>query len=659
MDKILLLIGFVFLAQDVFSQDKEKQDTLQEVVVTGNMRTVFKSASIVPIELYKPAFFSKNPTMSFFESVELINGVQPQINCNVCNTGDIHINGMEGPYTLILIDGMPIVSGLSTVYGLSGIPNSLVERVELVKGPAAALYGSEAMGGIINIITKSPNNSPRLSVDVMGTGWGESQADVSTAFKAGKWNSLLGINHYNFQQRIDRNNDGFTDMALQKRIALFNKWTLERKSGKELSIAGRYVWEERWGGQTNWGKQFLGTDSVYGEYIETNRWEVLGQYQLATKEDIRVQWSLNGHRQRSMYGNTSFDADQTVAFVQALWNKQWREHQRLLVGATYRYTYYDDNTPATEGYVAAKHTRLPGVFVQNESEWGKHALLLGYRLDHHSAHGWVSSPRVGWKYNINPVQQIRLSAGTGYRVVSIFTEDHAALSGAREVVIKEALKPEQSYNFLAQYSNKYYLNSWMIDADINVFYNYFTNKIIADLDTDPQLIIYDNLEGYAVNRGLGLNITAIQSNRWQLQAGITYMDVYSKEGGEKTIQLYAPRYTGNLIVSRTLPRSWTVDFTNKWNGPMRLPVVPNDFRPEYSPWYILSNLQLKKAWKSFEVYGGIKNIFDFVPKNGILRPFDPFDKYSDEDPNGYTFDPSYNYASLQGRRGFLGVRYTF
>ena len=101
-------------------------------------------------------FSERNPTPSIFESLQNVNGIRPQLNCNVCNTGDIHINGLEGPYTFVLIDGMPIVSGLSTVYGLSGIPQSLIERVEIVKGPASTLYGSEAVGGIINIITKQP-----------------------------------------------------------------------------------------------------------------------------------------------------------------------------------------------------------------------------------------------------------------------------------------------------------------------------------------------------------------------------------------------------------------------------------------------------------------------------------------------------------------------
>ena len=127
---------------------------INEVVVSGTMKEVSKLESAVPVEVYSPKFFKANPTPSVYEALQIVNGVRPQVNCSVCNTGDIHINGLEGPYTMVLIDGMPIVSGLSTVYGLNGIPQSLIERIEVVKGPACTLYGSEAVGGLINIITK-------------------------------------------------------------------------------------------------------------------------------------------------------------------------------------------------------------------------------------------------------------------------------------------------------------------------------------------------------------------------------------------------------------------------------------------------------------------------------------------------------------------------
>ncbi|MCB0852649.1 MAG: carboxypeptidase-like regulatory domain-containing protein [Bacteroidetes bacterium] len=164
---------------------QESNYSMNEVVISGTMKEVNKLDSPVPVEVYSAEFFEANPTPSIFESMQNVNGVRPQLNCNVCNTGDIHINGLEGPYTMILIDGMPIVSGLSTVYGLTGIPQSLVERVEIVKGPASTFYGSEAVGGLINIITKKPVNAPLVSADVFATSWQEVNTDLGLKFKAG------------------------------------------------------------------------------------------------------------------------------------------------------------------------------------------------------------------------------------------------------------------------------------------------------------------------------------------------------------------------------------------------------------------------------------------------------------------------------------------
>ena len=106
-----------------------KSETLDEIVISGTLKPVSRLETPVPVEVYTSAFLKKNPTSNVFEALQNVNGVRPQLNCNICSTGDIHINGLEGPYTMVTIDGMPIVSALSTVYGLSGIPNSLVERI--------------------------------------------------------------------------------------------------------------------------------------------------------------------------------------------------------------------------------------------------------------------------------------------------------------------------------------------------------------------------------------------------------------------------------------------------------------------------------------------------------------------------------------------------
>lgn len=651
---------------------QEDSQALEEVVITGTMKEVTRADSPIPVEIVTPKLFRKNPTASLFEAVGMINGVQPQLNCNVCNTGDIHINGMEGPYTLILIDGMPIVSSLATVYGLNGIPNSLVERIEVVKGPASSLYGSEAMGGIINVITKNPYKAPIVSADYFFTSWGELSTDAAVKVNVGKATSLLGINYFNYNVRVDKNNDNFTDLTQLNRVSIFNKWNFERENNRAFSLAGRYVYEDRWGGEMNWTPEFRGSDSIYGESIYTRRAELIGLYQLPTTERIFTQFSYNWHDQNSFYGTTPYMATQQVGFLQTYWDKQFGDNHTFLLGAALRYTVYDDNTPATASADGTANrpqvTPLPGLFIQDEWTLNEHHKLLGgYRFDYDNNHGAVHSPRVAYKFAPNVQNTFRASFGTGFRVVNLFTEDHAALTGSREVVIAEALNPERSYNGNINYVLKVPAEYFILGLDVTGFYSYFTNKIVGDFDTDPTRILYNNLNGHAISQGISLN-TDVQFNfPLKVLAGVSYMDVFQMEDRnntgvtQKIQQLHAPRWSGNFIASYALPKNYSIDVTGNWYGPMRLPVFVNDYRPEYSPWFTIANVQFTKKFDyGLELYGGVKNVFDFVPKYALLRAFDPFDKTADDtvsNPNGYTFDTTYNYASLQGRRMFLGMRY--
>ena len=280
-----------------------KTGDIEDVVITGTMKAVSRLESPVPVEVYTPTFFRKNPTPSIFDALQTVNGVRPQLNCNICNTGDIYINGLEGPYTMVLIDGMPIVSSLGTVYGLSGIPNSLVERIEVVKGPASSLYGSEAVGGLINIITRKPQNAPLVSADLFSTTWGEYNVDLGFKFNAGKKVSVLtGINYFNFQNKVDNNHDNFTDVTLQNRISIFQKWNFERKENRLFTLAALYMYEDRWGGDMRWNKSYRGGDEIYGESIYTNRAEIIGNYQMPVSEKMFFGFSFINHDQDSRYG---------------------------------------------------------------------------------------------------------------------------------------------------------------------------------------------------------------------------------------------------------------------------------------------------------------------------------------------------------------------
>lgn len=649
---------------------KPTTSVLDEVVVSGTMKEVTRMNSPIPIEVYTPVFFRRNPTPNLFSALENVNGVRPQLNCNVCNTGDIHINGMEGPYTMVMIDGMPIVSALSTVYGLMGIPNSMVQRIEIVKGPASTLYGSEAVGGLINVITKNPETAARFSLDFNSTQYQDFNLDAGGRLRLGKAVGMISANLFHFDKLWDINGDNFTDVTLQKRLSLFNKWSYKRKENRAASIAFRYVWEDRWGGELQWNRTFRGGDSIYGESIITKRAELIGNYQLPFKEKIVFSYSYNIHDQNSVYGRTYYLAKQRILFSQMTWDKSLKKHD-LLAGLAFRYTYYDDNTPVTASGInneinSPTKVYLPGIFFQDEIKISdKQKLLAGIRYDYNSVHGNILTPRLNYKWTPDENNTFRAGFGNGFRVANVFSEDHAALTGAREVVITEDLLPEKSYNFNLNHTMRLFPAFGYLTLDGSVFYTYFTNRIVADLLSDPNKVIFDNLKGNSVSKGVTLNTEFNFTNGLKIMAGGTLMDVYLNELNpntgkkEKQHQIQTPNFTGTWTISYTIPK-WniTVDYTGNTTSPMRLPVVPNDYRPEFSPWFSIQNLQITKRFKnSTEIYAGIKNLLNFIPADPILRPFDPFDKNTHiNNPYGYTFDPTYNFAPMQGIRFFVGVR---
>lgn len=662
---------------------ESKHKKMTDVVITGTLHQMNKLNSPVPVEVYKEKFFLKNPGAHLFESLQMVNGIRPQLNCNVCNTGDIHINGLEGPYTMFLIDGMPIMSSLAGVYGLFGIPNSLIERVEVMKGPASAVYGSEAVGGVINVITKNINKSSPFSVDFMVTSWQENSLDLGFKLLSKKRvQSFIGLHSYLFNHRIDRNNDNFTDAPLQKRISIFNKWNIESRNGNSWHTALRYINENRNGGEMQWRKEYWGSDSVYGEAINTHRFEFINTGSLRKNSPLKFNSSIVYHHQNAAYGKQKFIATQWVGFIQCLFQKKWNLHD-ILIGAGNRYNYYNDNTPVTQ-YASMDSTitdkpdimYMPGVFIQDVLKKNKTTLLLGLRYDYHSKHKNILTPRAAVHYKLNEVTVIRGNIGTGFRVVNIFAEEHAALTGARNVILNNNLLPERSVNMnLNFYKSNLLSNKQYINTEVSIFYTYFYNKIFADYNINPNEIHFYNIKGHAINKGVSITLEGNITECLNVYTGATCMWNEIFQNGKKENQILSERFSMNWTFTYNIKKYNVVfDYTGNLYSPMRLPLASMyDPRPAYSSWWGLHNIQVNYSkFKHFTFFVGVKNIFNWTPARSvsflIARAHDPFDKkveYANdgsvlataENPYAMTFDPSYVFAPNQGRRFFAGLRF--
>jgi outer membrane receptor for ferrienterochelin and colicins len=664
----------------IFIKLNEEIQQLGEIVYTATMRKTTRNESPIVVESFNAAFLKKNMTPNLFEALQTINGVRPQINCSVCNTGDIHINGLEGPYTMVLIDGMPIMNSLASVYGLSGIPNAMIERIEVVKGPASSLYGSEAIGGLINVITKKAAYSPIVSFNTMATSWHEFNQDLSFKLNLHPKISLLtGINHFYNPKIFDKNKDSFTDIAIQNRLSIFNKIAIERKHNRDFNIGFRFLTEDRWGGETQWNRRFRGGDSVYGESVYTNRFELMGAYQLPLKENIHLQLSYISHHQNSAYGNTSFIAKQTNIFAQSVWNKKINKYN-LLAGIAIRQTSFSDNVLSvliTDSLLKNQSAIMPGIFLQIEKKLSEaHHILIGTRYDYHPQHKHIITPRIAYKYKQNSTTNFRINAGTGFRVVNLLTEEHAVMTGARIIQVNNVLKPEQSFNTNLNYSKIILLpKKNLIIIEGSLFYNYFQNRIVPNYDLDPNKIIFDNLKGYFYTAGSSWSIELLMPNGIKANIGFTAIDINSVESKQKTRPVLTERFSSTWTISyKYKPINTLFDYSGNLYSPMRLPILNEyDPRKSNSPWWSIQNIQMTYlGFKKVKIYGGIKNFLNYTPNRNnpfiIARANDPFDKQVQYDtqgnairnannPFGLTFDPTYIFAPNQGVRFFAGVSF--
>ena len=218
---------------------------------------------------------------------------------------------------------------------------------------------------------------------------------------------------------------------------------------------------------------------------------------------MNFSFSANSHDQNSVYGTTEYIGHQDVLFGQLTYFKNTKKHD-VTAGIAYRYTYYDDNSMAT---LEPSKIHLPGIFLQDQIQFSKQSiLLLGGRYDYNTNHGNVFSPRANYKWmSKNKKSILRFTGGNGFRVVNIFTEEHQAFTGTRELIIQEELKPEKSWNGNVNYVRKFLLkNDVFLSFDFTGFYTHFSNQILPDY-SDPNAIIYDNLDGYSVSKGLSVN----------------------------------------------------------------------------------------------------------------------------------------------------------
>ena len=593
------------------------------------------------------------------------SSVEVAVTDIITDSKELKILGLEGVYTQILTDNMPLFSGLNVKYGVSSIPGTLIDKITVSKGSNSVLHGYESISGIMNVLLRDFDNSDKLLVNAFLNSMLEKQVNMNFAQNTGKlWNTFASFHSAQKSNRIDENSDGFLDNPLTTRYVIYNKWKYsDSKSKTEFNIAGRYWNEERVGGQDFFNIDTdEGGNNVYGQTVKINSFEGYSRYSkmLTGKSSMKFYLSGSGYDQNSFYGYTSYDAKQTSLNAMAFYEFEISELSFMKAGMSYKYQDIDetikfnDSTEKTyEGDYPTLES-LPGVFAESSTNFlnNKATITAGLRYDYHNSYGSIFTPRALIRFQ--PVDELvlRTSVGTGFRIAKIFSEYSNVLASSRNMIIREELDPEKVLNFGADILFYFQFGEVAGSLNLDYYHTTFMNKIIPDYDSDPSVVYFSNLDGGAhsnvlqaeaslkILKNIDLKLAyKFIDNRYDLN-GVNYEQPFNSKDRFFATFSYAPQ-NNSYIVSAGL----------QWFGRQRLPSTqsnPQQYRrPLESDPYTMINAQINKNFSFIEIYAGVDNILNFTQKDPTIAADDPFGPY---------FDTSFIWGPTKGREFYFGLR---
>ncbi len=632
-----------------------------------NSATTYIGFQTVKTEVISAGELKKAACCDLAGCFETQGTVQPMTTNIIANSKELRILGLSGVYNQVLIDGMPLIQGLTYTYGISSFPGTLVDNIFVAKGTTSVLQGYESMVGQINVISKSTDKGDKLLLNFYANSFGETQYNINYRFGKGKWSNLISGHMVQPAQKWDRNKDGFLDLPQLKRYLFFDKikYGDENKKGLNSTLGLRFLGEQRIGGQNNYNsKTNLGSMNIYGQKINYLQNEAYTKtaYRFNSIKKLTLIASGFMQDQKSWFGTVQYKATQKNAYANLQYELTWNGTHDFKTGISYRHQdlnetigFSDTNLKRTYGGFYTKIENIPGVFAENTFKWKGDiiTLITGVRADHHNQFGWQFTPRSMLKYDLTDKSTLRASAGTGWRTVNLFSENIGLLVSSRNVIFKEQLQPEKSFNWGVNFLQKF--NKKHVEGYITFDYyqTRFQNQVFPDYDTDPTKAIITNFGGTSISNGFQTDISVKFHKIIEAKAAYNFLDVYRIENNAKFLLPFNSKHKVLLALSY-LPKSkkWRVDFYAHWFGKQRLPNTennPEEFRQaKTSKPYAIFNLQATKSWKKLELYGGCENILNFTQSNPIVSWQNPFSPY---------FDTSFNWGPTRGRELYIGVRY--
>ncbi|TAN13688.1 MAG: TonB-dependent receptor [Chitinophagaceae bacterium] len=641
---------------------------LGEVVVKGVVPGQYISfLNPIKTEVITSAELKKGACCDLAGCFNTNASVQTATTNVVTNAQELRILGLSGVYNQVLLDGFPMIQGLSYTYGISDIPGPLIDNIYISKGANSLVQGYESISGQIDVETKEPDKANKLFLNGYMNTFLEKQFNGYYSYKKNRWGDLIAANMVQPASRFDKNNDGFLDLPLLTRYEVMNKLKFgnEQDFGFSFESGIRLINEQRIGGQINYDVNTdKGKSTAYGEYISYTQPEIWAKTAYRWDESKRmVLYASAFHQnQNSWFGLTNYKALQTTIDTRLQYEWNYKEKSNLKTGISFHYFNLDENISFTQNPLnhtyAGNYEKLeyvPGIFAENTLYFGqdKFTWIAGARLDHHNQFGFIFTPRTLLRYSPVKETSIRGSIGYGWRTANVFSENPSLLASQRDIVFMEPLKPERAVNFGINFTQGFSLTNIDGTFSADFYRTRFYNQIFPDYNTNPTKVYISNFTGKSISNAFQAEISLNFYKRFELNSSYNYLNVYRMQGKQKQLLPFIPAdMILNALSYEPLTNKWHIDANIHWYGKQHLPNTssnpPEYQRPAVSKPYTTVNAQFTYNFKKFEIYAGCENILDFRQKQPIISWQNPFDPY---------FDVSSVWGPTMGREGYIGIRF--
>lgn len=519
---------------------EEDAVALDGVVVSANRSVTKRRLAPTLVNVVDMKMFENTNSPTLSQGLNFQPGVRVETNCQNCGFQQVRINGLDGPYTQILIDSRPIFSALSGVYGLEQIPANMIERVEVMRGGGSALFGSSAIAGTINIITKEPlRNSGQLAHTLTSIG-GSSSFDNNTSLNA----SLVTDDHraglYVFGQNrhrdaYDHDGDGYSEMPKLKNQTVGFRSFLKTSTYSKLTFEYHHLQEFRRGGnllnrpphEADIAEQIQHSINGGGlkfDYFAPNEKHRLTVYTSAQHTDRDSYYGSK--KDQNAYGKTTdltfIGGSQYVySFGKCLFMPA-----DLTAGLEYNRDNLKDDMWGYNRYTK-QTVNIGSAFLQNEWKNEKWSILLGGRLDKHNLINHVIfSPRANLRFNPSEDINLRLSYSSGFRAPQAFDEDlHIENVGGTVSMIERAknLKEEKSQSFSASADMYHRFGAFQVNFLVEGFYTRLSDVFVLENIGERDGILIKERRNGSGAKVLGLSMEGKMAylSLFQLQAGVT------------------------------------------------------------------------------------------------------------------------------------------